>query len=202
MGRREGNSRMGGFSNRGLAAVALWLLASVGAQARTFEGVTMPDQMVMEGQTLQLNGMGLRTFTFLRVHGYVAGLYVTQPARDPLALLGAPGLKLLRVQYVHAASLSRVQDEMLRGRASTCAAGCPKDDDASFAQLFATAHAVLPGDTNTFIYGPDGVRVLFDDKMVATIPNPGFGRRMLGGMIGAHPPTAILRDGLLGITAG
>ena len=184
-----------------LLAFALGLAPEL-AQARTFAGVTMPDRMVVEGQTLQLNGMGVRSYTIFRVHGYVAGLYVPKPARDPGTILAAPGLKLVRIQFVHAAGLGRIQDEVSHSRAANCAAGCPKADDAAFAQYFSTIRAVKPGDTSTYIYGPDGVRVLFDGKLLATISNPDFARRMLEGMIGAHPPTTALRDGLLGLSAG
>ena len=184
-------------------ALCLGLMcAGTPAHARLFDGVTMPDQIVVDGQTLHLNGMGVRTFTILRVHGYVAGLYVPQAGRNSQAILAAPGIKLLRVQYVHAASLSQVQAEMRRGRALDCGGGCPPSDDPAFAQLFATAHAVRPGDVNIYIYAPGGMRVLFNDIAVATIANPDFGQRMLGGMLGEHPPTTVLRDGLLGLDAG
>ena len=181
--------------------LALLLAAAPGiARARTFDDVTMPDRIVVDGQPLLLNGMGVRSFTILRVHGYVAGLYVPQPGRDPQAILAASGTKVLRIQYVHAASIERVRDEVRTGRAVNCAAGCPKADAAAFAQLFDTVRAVRAGDTSTYVFRPDGVRVLFNDKPVAVIASPDFARRMLGGMIGAHPPTVALRDGLLGIT--
>jgi hypothetical protein len=152
-----------------------------------------------DGDGLRLNGMGVRSFTFLQVHGYVAGLYVPRPSHDASAILNEPGIKLLQIQYVHSAGIERVENEFRRGRAMNCAGGCPKSDDAAFEQLVGTARAVKPGDTSTYVYGPDGVQVLFDGKKLATIHDAGFSRRMLQGMIGDHPPTVSLRDGLLGI---
>lgn len=181
-----------------LCAIAEFSLSGIAA-AKTLAGVTMPDSMTVRGETLQLNGMGLRTFTFLKVHGYVAGLYVAQPSHDASNILAATGLKLLQIQYLHSAGLARVEDQFEDGRAKNCAKGCPKSEDAAFAQLMTTARAVKPGDTNTYIYGAEGLTVLFDDKPVTVISNPDFAQRMLGGMIGANPPTAILRDGLLGL---
>ena len=182
-----------------LAAGAMLLcMTAAPAAAHTLAGVSMPDHMVVDGQTLQLNGMGVRSFTFLQVHGYVAGLYVPKPSHDANAILDAPGIKLLRIQYVHSAGIDRVQNEFRHGRAMACVGGCPKSDDVAFEQLVSTARAVQPGDTSTYIYGPDDVQVQFDGKQLATIHDAGFSRRMLQGMIGDHPPTASLRDGLLG----
>lgn len=187
-------------SSHWLWAVLALLLATVPGRvmAATLAGVTMPDTTAVQGRTLQLNGMGLRSFTFLRVHGYVAGLYVSARSRDAEAILDDPGPKLLRIRYVHAAGLERVQDEFRQGRKMNCAAGCPKADDDAFAQLLATARPVKPGDTTTYLYDPDGLQVLFNDQKLATIRNADFARRMLAGMIGAHPPSTELRDGLLG----
>ncbi len=182
---------------RHLAGLCLWCSAA-SASATTLAGVTMPETMTVQGQTLRLNGMGVRSYTVLHVHGYVAGLYVPAQGHDASTLLAAAGPKLLRIQFVHAASLAKVQDDMRDARSRNCSDGCPSQDDAAFAQLLGTARAVQPGDVITYVYGPDQVQVLFNGGDVGTIRNADFSRRMLDGMIGLHPPTAALRVGLLG----
>lgn len=182
-------------------AVALALLTAAlptRATARTLAGVTMPDTMTVDGTTLHLNGMGLRSYTFLKVHGYVAGLYVPTPTHSAQEILDTPGPKLLRIQYVHSGGVGRVQDEFRDGRKLNCAEGCPKANDAAFDQLFGTARAVTPGDTSTYIYGPASVEILFNGKSLATIQNADFSRRLLDAMVGAHPTSTVVRDGLLG----
>ena len=181
----------------GLCALLLGSAADPAA-ARTLDGVTMPDTVATAGQTLQLNGLGLRRFTLLRIHGYVAGLYVPQPAREAQTILAEPGTKLLRLHFLHAAGAGRVQDQLREQHVSICADGCPKSDDDAFARLLQTARPVKPGDVTTYVYGPGGLQVLFNDQSLAVIPDIDFARRMLAGMIGAHPPSAELRDGLLG----
>ncbi len=186
----------------GAVARALLVLASLApcgpVLAATLDGVTMPDTLTIQGQTLRLNGMGLRTFTFLKIHGYVAGLYVAEHVHAAAPILNSAGLKLLQIRYVHSAGLGRVQDEFRNGRERSCAEGCPKENDAAFEQLLGTARPVEPGNTTTYIFRPDGVEVLFNETSLATIRNADFARRMLDGMIGAHPPSTMLRDGLLG----
>jgi hypothetical protein len=184
---------------RGLVGLVLLLAATLDqASAMTLDGVTMPDSMTVQGQVLQLNGMGLRSFTILHVHGYVAGLYAPRMAHSAQAILDMPGLKLLRVRYLHAAGAGRVRDEIQEGHRANCAAGCPEADEVAFRQLLETIHPVKPGDTNTYIYGPLDVQVLFNDRSLATIRSADFSRRMLDCLIGAHPPSKPLRDGLLG----
>jgi len=57
---------------------------------------------------------------------------------------------------------------------------------------------VTPGDTSTYIYGPASVEILFNGKSLATIQNADFSRRLLDAMVGAHPTSTVVRDGLLG----
>ena len=54
------------------------LVLTVPATARELEGVTMPDSISVDGQTLALNGMGVRIkkVVFVKVKVYVGGLYV------------------------------------------------------------------------------------------------------------------------------
>ena len=52
--------------------------------------VNFPDQTVVDGSTLALNGLGLRQATMLKVNVYVAALYVTKPSADSDAILSAP----------------------------------------------------------------------------------------------------------------
>ncbi len=167
--------------------------------AATRAGVSMPDSVSVDGILLHLNGMGVRSFTFLEVHGFVAGLYVTEPSRNAATLIAAAGPKLLSIVYVHAAGIGRVRQEFLDTHARICGAGCGARDDADFRRLLATARPVRPGDVTTYVFDPDGtLRVLFDGHPVAVFHNPDFARRSLESMIGAHPPTMALRQGLLG----
>ena len=176
-------------------------VASGQATARTFAGVSMPDTMTVDGNRLQLNGMGLRSFTMLQIHGYVAGLYLLAPAHHAEEILNQPGMKLLRVQFVRSAGVDRIRDELQQEHNKICASGCPSINDSAFAQLLNSVRAVKPDDIVTYIFGSLGVKVLFNGELVTMIQNADFSRRMFDGMIGSHPPTEALRDGLIGESA-
>ncbi|WP_428392455.1 chalcone isomerase family protein [Lichenicoccus sp.] len=174
-------------------------LAPVIPATHSLAGVTMPDTIRVDGATLRLNGMGVRSFTFLQIHGYVAGLYVPAPAHDEATLLATKGPKLLQISYVRSAGLGRVRGEMRAAHLRTCASGCSPREDGEYQQLLATARPVHAGDVSSYVFQANGdVQVLLDDQRLATIHGPDLARAMLDGMIGRNAPTRALRTGLLG----
>jgi hypothetical protein len=72
-----------------MRTVVVLLLCAGAAWGATLEGVRFPDSYPVEGQTLTLNGLGLRTLTILRVRVYVAGLYVARRTGDVREIVGS-----------------------------------------------------------------------------------------------------------------
>ena len=76
--------------------------------------VNFPDQTVVDGSPLVLNGLGLRQATALRVNVYVAALYVTKSSTDSDAILAAPPPKQLTLHFVRGvgrSDLNKAWDE-------------------------------------------------------------------------------------------
>ena len=48
----------------------------------TVEGVTVPATRTVDGTTVKLNGVGLRTATMLKIKVYVMPLYLEEPSSD------------------------------------------------------------------------------------------------------------------------
>lgn len=181
-----------------LALAICWL--ALPARAATFDDVTLPDTYIVDGQTLTLNGIGVRAYSIFRVHIYVAGLYLLHPRHDSAAILASPEPKVVRMQFIHGGSKSEVQDHYREGLANECAdGGCDPADRADFERLVAAAPAVKPGDTSTFVFVGKGFRVLANDRQIGEFNNPDLAYHMLAGFIGKHPPTQELRSQLLGL---
>ena len=180
-------------------ALGAALVAARPCAAMTKAGVTMANTLQVDGATLQLNGIGVRTFTLFHVRGYVGALYLPTRTGDAATALSEPGPKALMMQFVRGASQGEVHDLYVQSSTLYCARhACTDADRAAFAQLLGTVRAVRPGDRTGFIVDDAGVRVLFDDRPVATIAVPAFGRTILDSDLGSTPPSAQLRDGLLG----
>ena len=175
------------------------LLCCGTARAASLDGTPFPDSSPAEGQSLVLNGLGLRTFTILNVRGYVAGLYLAQHSRDPRQIMASGTPKVLLLQFLHSASKARVQESFHNGEVVNCGnGGCNPADQADFDRLVAAAPAVEVGDTFTFVVTARGVRFYENQRLLAESGNPDIGRLILLGFIGDHPPSSDLRRGLLG----
>ncbi len=169
------------------------------AAAATLEGVTFPDSFTVDGRTLTLNGIGIRRVTIFGIKVYVAGLYLPKQSRDAAAILASPGLKVLRLQFIHSGSKAQVEKQYREGEAENCGHGeCNPSDRADFERLVAAAPAVEPGDTSTYIFSDKGVRVLANDRVLGDFADLDLAHQLLRGFIGDHPPTQSLKNALLG----
>lgn len=88
-------------TRRHLLVLALTALAAAGARAAgpiKVEGETFAAQADVAGQTLELNGVGLRAVSWLK--GYAAGLYLGSRARTPQQVYAASGAKRLQLRML------------------------------------------------------------------------------------------------------
>ena len=88
----------------GNACLAHWNAAAIimlsgSAAAAQLAGVALPDAVTLDGAELHLNGIALRTYSWLRIRIYVAGLYLEHPSHDADAILRSPEEKLLVVRF-------------------------------------------------------------------------------------------------------
>ena len=188
---------------RRLALLALCglLLAGPG-RAASISGLSLPDTYPLAGQTLVLNGLGIRTLTIFKVKVYLAGLYVAQRSRDARAILASPGPKVVLMQFLHKASKEDVEKQYREGEAKNCGHGeCNPSDKSDFERLIALTPGAAVGDTLAYVCTQRGLRVLFNNKPVADIANPDLATRILAGFIGNNPPSEDLKARLLGVAA-
>jgi Chalcone isomerase-like len=187
-----------------LRAAVLWLSIAccvASAEAATLEGATFPDQYTVNGQSLVLNGIGVRRLTIFRIRIYVAALYLPGSSHDAAEILASPGPKVIRLQFIHSGSKAQVEKEYRDGEANNCGHNeCSPTDEADFERLVAAAPAVEPGDTSTYVFTSKGVKVFANDQMIGDFADLDLAKHLLWGFIGDHPPSQALRGALLGLT--
>ena len=174
------------------------LAALVGsAEAATKSGVTMPDSIRVDGKTLILNGMGLRRATFLKVHVYVAGLYLEQPSSDPAAILASDQEKRIVLQFVrhvHRGDIVKAWQEGFHANATTDLSKIQPQID----ELDHWMGDFSDGDTLTFTYAPgQGVTVDVNGTNKGLLPGQDFATSLFAIWLGKKPPTGDLKTGLL-----
>jgi hypothetical protein len=177
------------------AAVALAIGGAWGAERA---GVQMPDSMSLMGQSLVLNGLGVREATVFNVNVYVAGLYLPQRSSDPAKILRADEPKVVRMVFVHDVTRDQMQKAWREGfeknAGPNASALGPRID-----QFLALMTDQKKGDTLTFTDVPgSGVEVRAGNQLKGTIPGDDFAQALFRVWLGPNPPNAGLKEGMLG----
>ena len=179
-----------------LAAVAV--LPAFAAWANAVDGVTMPDTRIVDGTRLRLNGVGLRTYSVLRIHIYVAGLYLEQPTRDSDSILHSAEHKLLDIRFVRDVNAEDARKAWRDGFADNCRLPACSLDPRDVERFLAAVPAIRKGDETAMLFSPRGVHVTFNERPLGDINDAHFAETLLATFIGKVPPTPRLKRALLG----
>ncbi len=95
--------------------VAALLLAALPASALEVSGVQVSDTVQAGGQTLLLNGAGIRKKSFLGIKVYVGALYVAQRSTDAAAVVAADAPKVLRITMMRDVDKESMQKAFREG---------------------------------------------------------------------------------------
>lgn len=185
-----------------LAAVALLLslcLTSVaGATALECDGVSFPAQVQARGETLTLNGLGLRKATIFGIKVYVGALYVPHPTADAASILSSREPVEVELRFVFRATGGQLRDAWQGDFQRSAGNELPRLQ-SRIAQLTGWMTGVKSGQRMTFLAIPGvGIQYSRDGNIVGTIPGDDFARAFLALWLGSSPPSPQLRAGLLG----
>jgi hypothetical protein len=180
------------------ALAAVLAMLAISASAAVLDGVSLPETATLGVSELRLNGIALRTYSWLRIRIYVAGLYLERPSRDAEAILRSPEKKLLVVRFIHDVDAEEARKAWREGFDDNCRAPC-RLAPADVARFLAAVPAMRSGDRSTLAFTPAGVSITLNGQTLGMISDPMFARAVLATFIGPHPPTERLKRGLLGI---
>lgn len=166
------------------------------AHAAELDGVQMPDTLQVDGKTLHLNGFGLRTYSILGIHIYVAGLYLEHLNTDPEQILQSPETKLLRVRFQRSVSAEDARKAWREGLANNCQAPCHVDPD-DLERFLAEVPAMQNGDDFSLLFTRNGATVTVNGQQIGTISNRQFAEAMLATFLGPRPASPKLKQQLL-----
>ena len=165
----------------------------------TIEGVNVPAQAQINGQSLQLNGAGVRTVKLfvIPVKAYVGAFYSPAPIATWDALLASPGpleLTFTFLQSVGKAQVIESWQAQMQTSMTYKYAGL-ENDRQKFVSMFG---AITKGDqqklqfvgTNTLIYDSGNLK--------GTIEGRDFQKALLSVWFGSNPVTPELKNALLG----
>ena len=178
---------------------SLWILLPWhGARAAELDGVRLSDTLQVGGTTLHLNGAGMRTWSVLGIHVYVAGLYLTRATSDPGEILQSPEPRLLTVTFRHDVSAQASRDAWREGLENNCQAPC-RLDPADMRDFLASVPDMRKGDSYALFFTRDGAAVSMNGRQVGVIPHPLFAQALLATFLGPRPASPALKQDLLGL---
>jgi hypothetical protein len=183
------------------AATTLGLLRASPAQAKQCESVSLPDQLSIDGKKLVLNGMGVREATVFNVNVYVAGLYLENRSKDGEKIAASEELKRMQLVFVRDVSRADMADAIHEGFKKVAGGELGKLE-ARIEKLKGLLPELKNGDRLSFTYRPGKGLEVASAKRTGVIEGADFARYMLLIWLGAHPPNAGLKRGLLGGECG
>ena len=182
-----------------LTVLLCWFAAS--ASAAELSGVFVDDQIDnADGQTLVLNGIGLREKFWVDV--YVGSLYLSQKSTDVARILSTPGPWRVQLDFVYK-EVSR--DKLLEawrdgfeGNQSAETLTGLQDRIERFYGFFESS--AVAGDQYVFDYSPaTGVTVSRNGEALGSIDGEDFKTALLEIWLGNKPADKRLKKGMLGL---
>ena len=186
-----------------LTAVAAALVLPLAGHAQTTDvaGVKFPNTMQVGSSKLQLNGAGVRYKVVFKV--YAAGLYLTDKAATPEAVLAAPGprhLQIVMLREIDANELGKLftkgmEENAPREEFSKSIVGIMQMSD-----IFSSRKSLKAGDWFAVEWIPGTGTVILVNGVPTGNPikEPEFYSALMKIWFGKSPADAQLKEALLG----
>ena len=186
-----------------ILTLAGWaLVGTVSAQPVEMEGQKFEPTVQVGGQTLNLNGIGLRKRAIFKV--YVAGLYVSQKSTNAATLItdkGARRVSLRMLRDVDAGSFIDSFNEGLKSNLSEAQLTALKPQVDSLTATLKSIGEAKKGDAINFDYTPEGGTRISVNGQPRGDPIAGadFFAAVLRVWLGEKPADESLKKGMLGV---
>ena len=183
--------------------ISLLFFVSLSASAMIKDSVTLPDTETVQNHALVLNGMGFRKATFLKLKVYAAGLYLEQKSQNSEEIINSPGVKKVVMKFMRNVSVGDVRGAWDKSFKALCDAKCNStqpDIQKQIQRLQDAMEDLKEGDIMSYTFGPDQLEIAIRGEKKTQIPAAGLlAQLVLKTWIGANPPNAELKEGLLGL---
>jgi Chalcone isomerase-like len=170
------------------------------AHAARVAGHDLPDTWKLGEQTLVLNGAGVREYSFLKIHVYVAALYLAEREANQDAILQSIKPRVLHMKMLRDVSREDSGKAWRHYLNENCKAPCVLDPSA-----LKTFEALVPetktNDTQTYVFANTKLEIFRNGMKLGEVPNASFANTVLSTWIGAVPTTESLKRALLGAKA-
>lgn len=176
----------------------------ISAQTVDTGGIKFEPRVTIQGQSLELNGAGVRYKAVFKV--YAAGLYLSKKTDSPEGVLSATGPKRMRLTMLRDIDNNEfgklftrgVEDNTPRGEMSRLVPGLIR-----MGEIFSSHKKFAHGDTILIDWHPnEGTYITVRDKVQGdAFKEPEFFNALMRIWLGNNPADHLLKTALLGKTA-
>jgi hypothetical protein len=165
--------------------------------AGTLAGVTLPDKAEVNGHSLVLNGMGLRSKFFIKV--YVGGLYLAQKEKSAAQVVSADAPRRMVMHFLYSVTKEQMCEAWEEGLTQNTS-NAPADVKKGFMTLCSWMEPIKKGNQIVLTYIPgEGTHVEVNGKMKGTLPGKPTADAIVNTWIGPDPaPGADFKKAVLG----
>lgn len=173
--------------------------AAASSEAAELSNVKFPDQIEISGQTLVLNGLGIRNYLFASV--YVAGLYGLKKSQSEDEILDRVGDAkeevVVRMHFKRGVAEADMRDAWRHYLEKNSTGSWVELKPIAEAYLLAIP-AVKPGDILTHTFSPGKMTVNLNGADLQSFNSRVLAKTVLATWIGKYPTTESMKHGLLG----
>ena len=187
---------MSSITSRIVLSVVL-AAAAITADAKIVAGVKLDDTVTVNGQTLVLNGAGVRKKLFIKV--YAGALYLPSKQRDAATILDADMPRRMVMHFVFDVGKGKIAEAWTEGlEANTPNASA--DVKNAFRTLSSWMEDMKKGQEIVLTYVPTtGTTVEVKGKVKGTLPGKAVADAILATWIGPKPgPGSDFKNAVLG----
>ena len=167
------------------------------AYAKTLAEVEFPDSVTVAGTELVLNGMGIRKATIFGIKVYVGGLYLEARENNAENILSSKARKQIVMHFVREVGREKITSGWDEGIENNSAAYTNLTTQIS--EFNGMMEDLGEGDEIVLTWSGDSVEVKIKNQLKGKISDAVFSKALLSVWLGANPPNAELKRGLLGL---
>jgi len=181
----------------GLPSLVFILLLSTSVFAVEVEGVHVPDTVTVAGQSLQLNGAGVRTKFFFDI--YVGALYLSHPAHQAKQAIEDADPKRVSMYFLYGeVGREKLTDGWVAGFEKNQSKEVMARLQSRLKQFNAMFGDARKGDVYIFDFLPDGsTTVTFKGQKKGSVQGEDFQQALLAVWLGKHPADKGLKKAML-----
>lgn len=175
-----------------------FLFLSEVAFAINVDGVNVKNNLILNSKQLELNGYGIRHYSFLGIKIYVGALYTQEKIHSTDQLISSKQDKAIVMYFLYPdVSKDKIIGAFKEGFRDNFPSIVGTTEEKNFLSFF--THGVKKGDSIELVLLENGNNQVYENgKLIGQIQSPELQKAILMVYFGPKPPDKSMKEGMLG----